>query len=117
MVRSQITQKSAGAQRSAGLPLLGFLLAARKGFKMEGLIEKGKAMREATWEEYDEQHKIEKLKKELKRTQRQVKDLCGFVKVLLRHEHNGKRLVQPINQNSQCEEDGGSLYFHVDEFR
>jgi len=30
-----ITKKSAGAQRSAGLPLLGYLLAARKGFEMK----------------------------------------------------------------------------------
>ena len=84
---------------------------------MEGIVDSQKPMRNKTWEECDEPQKIEKLKNELMRTQQQVKDLCNFAKVLLRHEHNGTRLVQPINQNSNCEEDGGNLYFRANEFK
>lgn len=75
-----------------------------------------KASRAPMWDEMSDGVKIEELKRELQRTQRQVKDLCGFVKVLLRHEHAGNRLVQPINNNSYGEEDSGNLYFRVHDF-
>jgi len=75
-----------------------------------------KVSRAPMWNEMSDSTKVEELKRELQRTQRQVKDLCVFVKVLLRHEHSGTRLVQPINNNSCQEEDSGSLYFRVHDF-
>lgn len=75
-----------------------------------------KERRPAYWSEMSDSTKVEELKKELQRTQHQVKYLCGFVKVLLCHEHVGDRLVHPIDNNS-CEEDGGSLYFRAHEFK
>ena len=55
------------------------------------MIEAGKASRAPNWSEMSDDIKIEELKRELQRTQRQVKDLCGFVRMLLRHEHSGGR--------------------------
>jgi len=80
------------------------------------MIEAGKASRVPYWSEMQDNIKIEELKRELQRTQRQVKDLCGFVRRLLRHEHSGGHIVQPIITNS-CEEECGSLYFRVHEFK
>ena len=80
------------------------------------MIEVGKANSAARWSEMSDNIKIEELKRELQRTQRQVKDLCGFVGMLSRHEHIGGHIVQPITTNS-CEEECGSLYFRLHEFK
>jgi hemerythrin superfamily protein len=80
------------------------------------MSEVGKAVRAPYWSEMPDNTKIEELKRELQRTQQQVKDLCGFVKMLLRHEHSGEHIVQPITINS-CEEECGNLYFRVHDFK
>ena len=80
------------------------------------MSEVGKAVRAPYWSEMPDTTKIEELKRELQRTQQQVKDLCGFVKMLLRHEHSGEHIVQPITINS-CEEECGNLYFRVHDFK
>jgi len=80
------------------------------------MSELEKAKRALYWSEMTDNMKIEELKKELHRTQQQVKDLCSFIKMLSRHEHSGGHIVQPITINS-CEEECGNLFFRVHEFK
>jgi len=64
------------------------------------MSEVEKAKRAMYWSEMSDNIKIEELKKKLQRIQRQVKDLCGYVKTLLQHEHSSGRIVYSITINS-----------------
>ena len=81
---------------------------------MSGIEEGCKAQREKYWSEKDDTGKIDELKRELQRTQRQVQELCACVKALLQHEHIGHSIVRPLHCYG---EEAGNLYFRVHEFK
>lgn len=75
------------------------------------------ACRKKEWSEKSVGEQVEELKRELYRTQCQVKSLCQYVGVLLKHEHSGNHIVRPIVMSNDCEEDSGSLYFRINDFK
>lgn len=74
------------------------------------------ATREKYFSEMEVPDRVDVLRRELERTQRQVKDLCGLLSVLARHIHVGGKMFQPIQmltgQNEHCEGDGLSFRVH-----
>ena len=71
--------------------------------------------REKYFSEKSDTEKIEMLKNELKRTQKQVQVLCSFVENLLKHEHVADSLFVPLHKVSQ--EYNHDLYFHLQDFK
>lgn len=80
---------------------------------MSGIVDGSKPMREKYFSEKDDTGKIDELKRELQRTQRQVKELSDLMEVMLQHIHIGNQLVRPVNCHG---EERGNMYFRVHEF-
>jgi hypothetical protein len=79
---------------------------------------KSPAVREKYFSEMEVPDKVEVLRRELERTQKQVKDLCGFVAILLKHVHVDGKIFQPVrtsDMQDQAEESAG-LWFRVHKF-
>ena len=74
-----------------------------------------KTKREKYWEEKTDPEKIEKLKDELKRTQRQLEKICTFCSSLINHFHVNDTIA--IRMKHPNEESYDSFHFRVEEFK
>lgn len=66
------------------------------------------------WSERNEVEKIEVLKNELSRTQRELSRVCNYVNKLIDHDHLRGKVVQRVG--SPNEESYGGLHCRIEEF-